>query len=103
MRSSFALASTPFVTPPFRCRPVPVLRPELLAYVARMYGAWSPAVSLLHSQLLALGHDNLRPARLQVSRLLGQRPRRGRLFTLCAYQLEVGGLLVGIGPAAVSL
>ena len=49
------------------CRPVPVFRPELLSYVARMYGAWTVAVRVLQHQVLTID-DELRPARLQVGR-----------------------------------
>jgi hypothetical protein len=47
------------------CRPMPVFRPELLSYAAKMYGAWTATIRILQHQLLTLD-DDLRPARLSV-------------------------------------
>ncbi len=47
------------------CRPLPVLRPEVMVYLAKMYGAWNSAIRMLQQQVLTI-EDDLRPARLQV-------------------------------------
>lgn len=47
------------------CRPQPVLRPEVLVYVCKMYGAWAPAMTMLQEHALSIT-DELTPIRVQV-------------------------------------
>ncbi len=58
-----------------QCRPQPVLRPEVLVYVCKMYGAWSPAMTMLQDHALSIT-DELTPIRVQVRHSVG----RLRLF-----------------------